>query len=183
MIMTAKLSRALTAYFTLMLAACSNVSVTTDFDHSASFAQYRTYTLVVPSQKMPLSPSSEAALRESLRQNLAARNITEVTQNADLHVVQHLSTKEKLSVNETTDWGYGGVPYRYGRYGLWSTAPHTYTNVYQYTEGTLILDFVDTKTKKMVFRGIGTGTISDPETNAERIREAVEKMVKEFPKL
>jgi hypothetical protein len=41
---------------------------------------------------------------------------------------------------------------------------------------------VDAKTKKLVFRGTGTGTVSDPQTNAERIREAVEKIVKDFPK-
>jgi len=73
------------------------------------------------------------------------------------------------------------MPYGYGYYGMWAGAPRTYTDVSQYTEGTLILDFVDAKTKKLVFRGIGTGTVSDPETNAERIKEAVEKIVNDFP--
>lgn len=73
------------------------------------------------------------------------------------------------------------MPYGYGRYGMWAGAPRTYTDISQYTEGTLTLDFVDTKTQKLVFRGIGTGTVSDPETNAERIKEAVEKIVQNFP--
>lgn len=165
----------------LFLSACSNVAVTTDFDHLAPFSQYRTYTLVPDNEQIKLSPSSEAALRETLRANLARHGISETSENADLHVVRHISTKEKLAIHQSSDWGYAGMPYGYGRYSMWVGAPRTYTDVSQYTEGTLILDFVDAKTQKLVFRGVGTGTVSDPETNAERIKEAVEKIVKDFP--
>jgi len=180
--MITKPSKLLPVAFSMILAACSAVSVTTDYDHSTSFEQYRTYTLAPPADKIVLSPSGDAALRDGLRVNLAAHGITEVAKDADLHVVRHISTKEKLAVYQSTDWAYHGVPYGYGRYGAWAGAPMTYTDVSQYTEGTLILDFVDAKTQKLVFRGIGTGTVSDPETNAEQIREAVEKIVQKFPK-
>lgn len=165
----------------LFLTACSTVSVTTDFDHLAPFSQYRTYTLVSANENIRLSPSVDAALRDTLRANLARHGISETRENADLHVVRYISTKEKLSVHQSTDWGYAGMPYGYGYYGMWAGAPRTYTDVSQYTEGTLILDFVDAKTQKLVFRGIGTGTVSDPETNAERVKEAVEKIVQDFP--
>jgi len=165
----------------LYLTACSTVSVTTDYDHSTSFAQYRTYTLAPSTEQISLSPSSEAALRDSLRANLATRNIAEVSEKADLHVVRHVSTKEKLAVSQSSNIGYAGMPYGYGRYGMWAGAPRTYTDVSQYTEGTLILDFVDAKTQKLVFRGIGTGTVSDPETNAQHIKEVVEKIIQGFP--
>jgi len=180
--MFTKLSPYVLVALNLFQAACSTVSVTTDYDHSTSFAQYRTYTLAPSSEKIPLSPSGEAALRDSLRINLAAHNITEVSKDADLHVVRHISTKEKLEVYQGSAMDYGRIPYGYGGYGLWANAPRAYTDVSQYTEGTLILDFVDAKTQKLVFRGIGTGTVSDPQTNAERIREAVEKIVEKFPK-
>jgi len=172
----------LLAVAVLFLAACSTVSVTTDFDPLASFSQYHTYALTPDTAKLGLSPSSEAALREALRTNLARHGVSETSENADLHVVPHVSAKEKLVVHQSSDWGYAGMPYGYGRYGMWAGAPRTYTDVSQYTEGTLILDFVDAKTQKLVFRGTGTGTISDPQTNAERIREAVEKIVNDFPK-
>jgi hypothetical protein len=165
----------------LFLTACSTVSVTTDFDHLAPFSQYRSYVLVPGNEKIRLSPSSEAALRDALRANLARHGISETSENADLHVVRHVSTKEKLAIHQSSDWGYGSMPYGYGYYGMWAGAPRTYTDVSQYTEGTLILDFVDAKTQKLVFRGIGTGTVSDPETNADRIKEAVEEIVEEFP--
>jgi hypothetical protein len=172
----------LLAVTVLFLSACSTVSVTTDFDHLASFSQYHTYALAPDTAKLGLSPSSEAALREALRNNLARRDITETSENADLHVVPHVSTKEKQVVHHSSDWGYSGMGYGYGRYGMWAGAPRTYTDISQYTEGTLILDFVDAKTHKLVFRGTGTGTVGDPQANAQQIREAVEKIMKDFPK-
>ena len=36
---------------------------------------------------------------------------------------------------------------------MWSGAPRTYTDVSNYTEGAMILDLVDTRTNKLVFRG------------------------------
>ena len=160
------------------LMACASVQVTTDYDHSAPFAQYKTYSLEPSTEKIPFSPSVEAALRDSLRTNLAARGLVEVSANPDIHIVRHVSTKEKVIVHQSA---YAGVPYRYGRYYMWSGGADMYADVSQYTEGTLILDFVDAKTQKLVFRGIGTGTVSTPEENAERIREAVQKIVQDFP--
>ena len=61
-------------------------------------------------------------------------------------------------------------------------APQTYTNIDQYHEGTMILDFVDARTKKLVFRGIGQAVVGGPEANAAKIREAVAKMMEGFPK-
>jgi Domain of unknown function (DUF4136) len=167
------------------LAACSTVTVTTDYDRSASFAQYKTYSLAPAAQGQTLSPVSEAALRDSLRTELAEQGITEVTSGkADLAVARHAFLKEKVSMQQYTDWGYGyrgRWPYAYGTYGVWTGAPRTYLDVNQYTQGTLILDFVDTRMNKLVFRGKARAVTDGPESNASKIREAVAKIVAGFP--
>src|SRR5215213_7577694 len=128
------------------LAACSTVTVTTDYDHSATFGKYKTYTLAPPAHGQTLSPTSEAALRDALRTELGARGITEATKGkGDLAIVRHVFTENKVSVQQYTNWGYGygpgmgygggAWPYRYGTYGVWSGAPTTYTDVSHYTEG------------------------------------------------
>ena len=97
------------------------------------------------------------------------------------------STAAKLSaLIAVTDGGYGAGyarawPYRYGTYGVWSGAPRTYTDVSNYTEGTMILDVVETRTNKLVFRGTGTAVIGGPESNAGKIRDAVKKRVAALP--
>ena len=171
------LNRSALVAVSLFLTACSTVSVTTDYDRTTDFGQYKTYTLAPSTDKIGLSPSSQAALEESLRAGLIARGISEVRDNADLHVVSHVSSQEQTVVFP----GAGGAPYFYGRYGMWAGGPY-YADVSQYTEGTLILDFIDAKTQKLVFRGTGTDTVSDPETNAKRVREAVTKILEKFPK-
>jgi hypothetical protein len=124
-------------------------------------------------------------LRSALREHLGARGIREVTmdQQPQLAVVPHTQLQQKYSVQQYTQWGYGpGVwPYNGGYYGMWAGAPTTNNTISSYTEGTLILDFVDTSTRKLVFRGIGTGTVGSSESNAEKIREAVQKIVAKLP--
>jgi hypothetical protein len=179
------LAKSATLLAACALAACSTVSVTTDYDRSAPFGKYKTYSLAPAKQGQALSPTSEAALRDALRSELGARGITEAAQGkGDLAVVRHAFLQDKVSVQQFTDWGYGyngGWPYGYGYYGFWSGVPRTYVDVTQYTQGTIILDFVDTQSKKLVFRGTGTAIVGGPESNAGKIREAVKKTVAALP--
>ena len=162
-----------------ILNGCSSVKVTTDAAPGTSFAHYQTYLLAPVAEKIGLSPSSELALRETLKTQLALRQIQETDKNADVHVVRHISTKDKMNVTQFNGAGFRSIPYGYGYYRVWGGAPETYVS--QYTEGTLILDFVDAKTQQLVFRGVATGTVQDPETNAKRLAEAVERIVQKLP--
>jgi hypothetical protein len=84
--------------------------------------------------------------------------------------VRHVFLTDNISVQEYTDWGYGyggGWPYGYGYYGMWAGAPSTYVDVSTYTEGTMILDVVDTHTKKLVFRGTGTAVVGGPKQRGQ----------------
>jgi hypothetical protein len=168
------------------LAACSTVTVTTDYNHAAPFGKYKTYTLAPASAGQTLSPASEAALRNSLRTQLASRGITETSSSkANLMIVRQVSREEKVSVQERTTMAVPvhsvGRPYGVGTYGVWAGAPQSYTDVTQYTQGTLVLNLVDTRTNQLVFRGVGTAVISGPESNARKIEEAVAKMVAALP--
>ena len=166
------------------LAACSTVTVTTDYDHSAPFSKYKTYRLAPASRSQTLGSISEAALRASLRRELSARGITETTAGrADLAVVRHAFHEKKLAVHQYTNWGYsyGAWPYGHGYYGMWAGAPRTYVDVNQYTEGTLVLDFVDARTQRLVFRGTGKAVVGGPQSNSRKIDEAVTKMIAAFP--
>ena len=125
------------------------------------------------------------ARRERPAPNHALRR-RQQAEHAELDVVRHVFVQEKVSVQQWTDWGYGygygrGWPYGFGYYHMWPGAPMTYTDVNQYHEGTLIIDLVDTRTKNLVFRGVGTAVVGGPESNAEKIREGVTKMMAEFP--
>jgi hypothetical protein len=171
----------------IALSGCSSVKVTADYDHSAPFQNYRTYALEPPKNAPPLSPTADAALRDTLREQLAERMIREIGPNEkpELAVVPHVRLQQKYSVQQYTQWGYGpGVwPYYGGYYGVWAGAPYTYNTITSYTEGTLILDFVDASNQKLVFRGTASATVSgNPDSNAKKIREAVKRIVAKLPR-
>lgn len=164
-----------------LLASCAAgpaVSVATDYNHGISFADYKTYSLEMR-QAPELRPSGRAALSDALKSNLAQRGITEASAGkANLVVVARVFTGEKLHTVPTRNTTL--VPYRGGEVGsgLW----YMNQDVTQYTEGTLVLDFLDQKRRLIVFRGVGKGAMSTTERNAVGIQNAVQKIVADFPR-
>jgi hypothetical protein len=136
------------------LAACNTapqVTVKTDYDH--------------------------AALQSSLRSSLAGRGLKEAGNNSDLYIVPTVFTQEKLNV--MPGGGYTFYPSSYGRYRMGTRTLNA--EVQQYTEGTLVIDFVDRKTHKIVYRGLGQAAVGSTERNANAIQEAVNKIVAAYP--
>jgi hypothetical protein len=170
----------------LALCACSSLStveVTTDFDRSAAFGSYRTYSLAPGPDSRTLPVYCEIALRKSVRSELAARGVREVEgQQADLAIVWHVFLSDRTSAREIAEARSGGRwDYAYGAYTSWSGAPNNFSNATPYPDGTLLLDVVDMRTQKLVFRGTGTAVAMGPERGAENIEKAVAKMVAALP--
>jgi hypothetical protein len=165
----------------LLLVSCASgpmVTVATDYNHKISFADYKTYALEM-NQAPELRPTGRAALVDALKSSLAERGISETSvARADLVVVPRVFTTEKLHTMPTRDTTF--VPYRGGEVGsgLW----YMNNDVTQYTEGTLVLDFLDPKRRAIVFRGVGKGAMSTPERNALGIRDAVQRIVADLPR-
>jgi len=160
------------------LAACSTspyVTVKTDYDHAAAFGKYHTYAIDTASTG--LGPTTAAALQSSLRSSLAARGLKESGRNAALYIVPTVFTKEQLNVMPAR--GYTVYSSRYGTYGRGTWAMNA--DVQQYTEGTLVIDFVDSKTHKLVFRGLGQAAVGSTERNAAAVQQAVNKIVAAYP--
>jgi len=56
--------------------------------------------------------------------------------------------------------------------------------VYEYEQGTLILDFVATDSKKLIWRATAKGVVSPastPEKQTERVNNGVNEILVEFP--
>jgi hypothetical protein len=161
-----------------ILAACNNappVTVKTDYDHAATFGKYHSYALDTAS--IGLSPTGSAALQSSLRSSLAGRGLKESGSNSDLYIVPTVFTQAKLNV--MPGGGYTYYPSTYGGYRMGTRTMNA--EVQQYTEGTLVIDFVDRKTHKIVYRGLGQAAVGSTERNANAIQEAVSKIVAAYP--
>jgi hypothetical protein len=68
--------------------------------------------------------------------------------------------------------------YNYSQYWI-----RNQMDVYQYREGTLIIDLMDANNNNLIWRGWGTAILDngDIDLTEEKINHAVYKILKEFP--
>ena len=82
---------------------------------------------------------------------------------------------------EVTNYGYAyGGAYVYGPWGPTAVAAPI-AEVNQYTDGTLILDFVDAQSKKLFWRGTATDTLTTPEQVPNVVDGAVRRLLEQYP--
>jgi len=161
-----------------LLVSCDTttpVTVNTAADPTATFGKYHTYALDTAS--IGLSATGSAALQSALRPSLAAKGLKESGRSSDLYIVPTVYTREKLNV--MPGGGYTVFPSAYGGYRTGTVALNA--GVQTYSEGTLIIDFVDRRTHTIVYRGSGQAAVGSTERNANAITEAVNKIVANYP--
>jgi hypothetical protein len=166
----------------LLFPGCSSIDVNHDFDPDANFYQYTTYGWL----EQPTTSSGSA--REATMQNqlldkriknavnaqMTIKGFTQTASNPELLLKYHTGVQDRIDV---TDWGYT----YHGRYWGWQDRD---ISVYNYTEGTLILDFIDSKTKELVWRASATATVdpnATPEQRDKLVNEAAAKMIEKYP--
>ena len=163
-------------------AIASAQKTTYDFDRSAPFAQFRTYTTKVgtPTKNELVDKSILAAIEGQL----AARGFTRNDAAPDVVVLFHMAFDEQKDISTFSSGPmYGGYGYGYGWGGGWG-ATHTDVRVREIVVGTLAIDMVDAKTKQMAWRGLGTKEIdtnAKPDKREANINKAVEKIFRNYP--
>jgi len=161
-----------------ILAACDTttpVTVNTAADPTAVFGKYHTYA--IDNASIGLSATGSAALQSALRSSLAAKGLKETGSSSDLYIVPTVYTQQKLNV--MPGGGYTVFPSAYGSYRMGTVALNA--GVQTYSEGTLVIDFVDRRTRTVVYRGSGQAAVGSTERNANAITEAVNKIVANYP--
>lgn len=163
----------------LGIGGCSSIEVHTDYDSSADFSRYANYAWVADPRTG--NPLMDARIVAAVDEQLLTRGWHRMPPGqADVDLAARVTTRE----NERVDTMYsGGGPgfYRrgYGGFGGMGMATSTVTT---YTVGTLIIDLSDARTKKALWRGTASGTVSsDPGKNVERVRESLQEMFENFP--
>ena len=185
--------RALVFVLATSVAGCSTMEISYDYDPKADFTGLKTYDWLAEPQKPTGDPRIdgntilETRIHEAVDAGLAARGFRKVTSDPDFLVAYHVSLDKRQSVQTLNNYyGYGpGWGYGYGasyRPGVWAGAPETY--VYEYEEGTLILDIVNPRNKELIWRGSAQDEVhfkTSPEKEQTQLDEAVHKMLEKFP--
>jgi len=150
--------------------------VKTDYDRSANFAMYKTYSWEHVKTKDPLNVDR---IKHAVNAVLAARGWTLVGSGADVAVVAMEITRDQQTLNTFYDGFGGGWGWRrFGGGGFGEATTTTDT----YKVGTVVVDLFDTKTKQLTWRGAASDTLSNnSDTNIKNLNESVDKMFKHFP--
>jgi hypothetical protein len=144
-------------------------TVQTDYDRSFNFSQLKTFNFGPPMDPLAGDSLNDGRIRAAIESNLAAAGFRmETGAKPDFAVAYYVTAKDKLNVQD-----YSIGPGRwFGRRDI---------RVDQFTEGTLIVDLIDTNTKQFVWRGRVSGAVELKKLD-EKINKAVEKLFKQFVK-
>jgi hypothetical protein len=149
----------------------SAADVKTDYDRNTNFAQYKTYSWERVETRDPLMVDR---IKSAVNGSLAAKGLTEVPTGGDLSIVAIEVTHSQQTLD--TFYNNFGGGRRFGGFGDATTTTETYR------VGTLDVDLSDLATKKIVWRGSASDTLSDKsEKNIDNLDKGVVKMFKKFP--
>jgi hypothetical protein len=172
-------ARQITLGIGLILAAgCAGQQVSTDYTPATSFSQFRTFALVAPPD-----PAAQQLLdqrvRNAVQAQLDAKGLTAADrQSADLFVGYGMVDKTHKEVYTYRDgWGWGGGwGWRYWRWGV-AWPMNVQRRVETYTDGTVVVNLIDAKTKQVVWEGEVDDVVNLPVTNPVRATQHIDAAV------
>ena len=175
------------AFLALSFAGCATtMTVSSYVERDRDFVQYLTYEWGLPDDLPTGDPRLEEnplfldRLEGAIERGLAAKGFTRLAEGtedaeeaADLLVHYHANITQRIDV-DSIDREYG---YCY--------VEECQPRVIEFEAGTLVLDVVDARTSRVIWRGWAQDTVSelldDPDRMAAKIDEAVSRMLERLP--
>lgn len=162
--------------------SCASMSVGSHVQSGLDVAQYHTYdwgepdALPTGDPRLDKDPFFQDHILGAVEKQLAGKGFEQaaVDGNPDLLIHYHAAINRRLDVNRTdTDYGY-------------CADEDCLARVFEFEAGTLILDIVDTRTNRVIWRGWAQdtveGVLEDRDRLAQKIDEAVTRMLANFPR-
>ena len=174
----------------MVLSSCETMRVTSDFDPNVDFTKHKTYN-VLPwdsDNSAQINEFDQKRILDAVHAQMLARGYKLAESGSDISVSTFLIFNEKEQTTAYTNhYNMGGYGY-YGGFGYYGFGPGYYgggTTTYNtqvYTVGTLIIDVFDNSTKKLIWQGIGAGTIDEKRENRDKnIPRAIAKIMTPYP--
>ncbi len=163
------------------LAGCATANVSSHVERGLDFSRYRTFdwgpadALPTGDARLDKDPFFKDQLQGAVEKTLGARGIQLVTGGAtpDLRMHYHANVSERLDVV--------GADRKMG----YCQAADCQGHVESYEAGTIVLDVIDTRTNRVVWRGWSQEPLAplldDRDTLAAHIQAAVARMLAQLP--
>jgi hypothetical protein len=159
----------------LWVSGCAPVHVHASLERGMEFTRYSSYAWAPDKDfntgdpRLDNNELFQSRIRNDVDRGLASYGFEKATPStADLMIHYHANTTEKIDVNE--------LDYHYGY------SENSHSSVYD--AGTITLDLVDARTKRLVWRGWSEGSFDGIDSQAiieARVDEAVAKILERLP--
>ncbi|MBC7804559.1 MAG: DUF4136 domain-containing protein [Akkermansiaceae bacterium] len=167
------------------------LSVKTDYDPTADFSRYRTFAFVPGRILLPgnVRDTNNTVLgdriRNSVTTQLEEKGLRQVSsvQDSDLLVtytagVRTRQEMESRAAGEPRPFGWWGRGF-YGSGGWWGPAYREFW-VQNYTEGTILMDLIDTRSRQLVWRAYVTDRLTKA-PDADQVSRIAAKVFATYP--
>ncbi|MDF2431611.1 MAG: hypothetical protein JWP44_1242 [Mucilaginibacter sp.] len=192
---------ALTVLLVSGFSACTSYNYYTAAINRTDLSSYHTFAWMPPAKtdnNKAMSDAADAKIKDAATADLVAKGLRLSQGNPDLVVTYSRIVGRGSRTNYYSPyygyggfypgwgwgmgWGWGYRPYYYA-YG----APFayygglTYAEKEHYKEGTLIIDMIDTRTRKIVWRGFGVGEVhKDPQKTIDDLPKVVTGIINQL---
>jgi hypothetical protein len=171
---------------TVFGAACASMTVNYDYDQRVNFATLKTFNWLPSPADTQVNQLTIRNIEFAVDKQLQAKGLQMSSENPDFLVSVHVTQQRKVDVEQ---WGYayGNGNFFYGgRYRRFAGTPSNYefrrgTDTYVYDIGTLIIDFVNPRTRELMWRGTATAEIDPSAPQIDLVNKAVAKVLENFP--
>ena len=177
----------------ILLNGCSSkLEVLTSYDDEADFTSYLTFGVVnyEATQGMDKSPNGfvDQYFEEAIENEMKERGYI-LSDNRDLEIYYYVKvTTETEMVASSSPYygGYYGNPYYYGYYGGYGYGTvgigvsTTTVRQVDHQEGTLIVDIVDVRADKVVWRGTATKSLSNSGGDQRLINQVIDRVFYDY---
>jgi hypothetical protein len=163
-----------------MVGCAAPLTVTYDYDTAADFAALKTFNWMPATGNAAADELLVKKIRNTVDAQLQAKGRIVAADNPNFLIAMQLSGK--TTYGGSTGVGVSvGIPV--GRAGRISVGGGK-SKAHETKEGMLVLDFVDAKTKSLLWRATASAAVSpagSPEEQQQRINEAITEMLAHFP--
>ena len=172
----------------LIVAGCAQLQTGSEIDKATDFTGLKTFSWLhdteKPAEDVRLNdPEVRKTIRTAVEQSLASKGYEKVDRQQADFLVTWFGAIEKKIKKENIDHFY--APYGYGtlyRDPVLNSEPAR--TVAEYEKGSIIIDAVDARNQKVIWRGSGSGRLAEDQPEATALRNlnrSVTKIIAPFP--
>jgi hypothetical protein len=150
-------------------------TVNIDYDHTVNFMKFKTYTWA---HVHATDPAVENRITIAFNRDMASRYMTETQTGGDVTISAVEVTSDK---QEYTDF-YNGISNLTWQRG-WGSGGFMegQASLQDLQIGSLVIDMYDTKTQKIIWRGVVAEPVANGVLNVLKVDKAVTQLITKYP--